>query len=122
MWQSVNLDYYSPHWYDYMSGGDNCMPCNDYNYYRTRFGITKPMVAGEIYLGSDIGPAARMNSFYDKGYAGVWGWSLFPDRTNDKMTVDMAAMKTFVSSHPDVGPRPSSRTAPAPPTNLRIIR
>jgi hypothetical protein len=124
MWQSVNLDYYSPHWYDYMSGsGDWCMPCNDYNYYRTRFGITKPMVAGEIYLGSDSNPTQRLNSFYDKGYAGVWGWSLFPERTNDKMAVDMAAMKSFGSTHSDLGPRPgAASTPPAPPTNLRIIR
>jgi hypothetical protein len=124
MWQSVNLDFYSPHWYDYMSGGgDWCMDCNDYNYYRTKFGITKPIVVGEMYLGSDANPTTRLNSFYDKGYAGSWGWSLFYDRTNDRMTVDMAAMKTFVSSRPDVGPRPgATQTPPAPPTNLRIIR
>jgi hypothetical protein len=123
MWQSVNLDYYSPHWYDYMSGGgDWCMECNDYNYYRTKYGITKPIVVGEIYLGSDANPAARLNSFYDKGYAGVWGWSLFPERTADNMQVDMAAMRSFTSSHSDVGPRGGSApAAPAPPSNLRIV-
>ena len=118
MWSSVNLDYYTPHWYDYMTGGDACMACNDHNYYRTRFGITKPMVAGEIYLGSDINPLGRLNSFYDKGYAGVWGWSLFYERTNDRMQVDMTAMTTFASARPDIGPR--AQAAPAPPTNLRI--
>jgi hypothetical protein len=119
MWNSVNLDYYAPHWYDYMSGGgDWCMECNNYDYYRTRFGITKPMVAGEIYLASDINPLARVNSFYDKGYAGVWGWSLFYERTNDRFQVDMTAMRTFASSRPDIGPR--AQQAPAPPTNLRI--
>jgi len=119
MWSTVNLDYYSPHWYDYMSGGgDWCMACNDHNYYKTRFGITKPMVAGEIYLGSDINPSARVSSFYDKGYAGVWGWSLFSDRTADGMTVDMPAMQALASSRGDIGPR--GQAVPAPPTNLRI--
>lgn len=120
MWSSVNLDYYSPHWYDYMSGGGEwCMACNDYNYYRTRFGITKPMVAGEIYLGTDTTPSNRIGSFYDKGYAGIWGWSLFSDRTADGMTVDMAAMRALTTSRTDVGPR-GGQPAPAPPTNLRI--
>ena len=121
MWQSVNLDYYSPHWYDYMSGGgDWCMPCNDYNYYRTRFGITKPMIAGESYVGSDADPLNRLNSFYDKGYAGIWGWSLFPERTSDNLSVDMTAMGNFASAHSDIGPRPQGSGVPAPPTNLRI--
>ena len=123
MWQSANLDYYSPHWYDYMSGaGDWCMQCNDYNYYRTKYGITKPIVVGEIYLGSDVNPADRLNSFYSKGYAGVWGWSLFPERTSDGLAVDMTAMKTFTESHADIGPRGGAGpAAPAPPSNLRIV-
>ena len=124
MWLNANLDYYSPHWYDYMSSaGDWCMSCNDYNYYKNKYGITKPIVVGEIYLGSDANPASRLNSFYDKGYAGVWGWSLFTERTSDGLVVDMTAMRNFVTSHPDVGPKPQTGlTPPAPPTNLRIIR
>jgi hypothetical protein len=121
MWGSANLDYYAPHWYDYMSGGgDWCMPCNDYDYYRTRFGITKPVIAGEIYIGSDANPTDRLNSFYTKGCAGIWGWSLFNERTSDNLAVDMTAMRTFTSSHADIGPRQTGPGIPAAPTNLRI--
>lgn len=122
MWQSVPLDYYSPHWYDYMSGsGDWCMACNTYAYYQTRFGITKPMVAGEIYLGTDTNAAARASSFYDKGYAGVWGWSLFNERTGDNLQVDLAGLRTFASARSDIGPRSGGARAPSAPTNLRIV-
>jgi hypothetical protein len=122
MWQSVPLDYYAPHWYDYMSGGgDWCMACNDYSYYRTKFSITKPMVAGEIYLGSDVGASSRASSFYDKGYAGVWGWSLFSERTADGLQVDLTGLRTFSSARPDIGPRGGGKI-PTAPTNLRITR
>jgi hypothetical protein len=122
MWQSVALDYYSPHWYDYMSGGDACMPCNNYAYYQAKWSITKPMVAGEIYLAAEVAAASRANSFYDKGYAGVWGWSLFSERTNDGMQVDLTGLRTFSSARPDIGPRRGSGTPPSAPTNVRITR
>jgi hypothetical protein len=120
IWQSVALDYYSPHWYDPMSSGDACMACNTYAYYRTKFSITKPMVAGEIYLGSDVGASGRASSFYDKGYAGVWGWSLFSERTSDGLQVDLTSLKNFSSARTDIGPRAGGKP-PAAPTNLRII-
>jgi len=34
MFTGVGLDYYSPHWYDYMSGGTYCMICQDASYYQ----------------------------------------------------------------------------------------
>lgn len=120
MWTNANLDYYSPHWYDYMSGGgDWCLQCNNYDYYKNKYGITKPIVIGEIYLGSDINPLNRLNEFYNKGYAGVWGWSLSPDKTTDQLSVNLSAAQTFTASKTDIGPimptaSPSASVAPSP--------
>ena len=125
MWASANLDYYSPHWYDYMSGGgDWCLQCHNYDYYKNKYGITKPIVAGEIYLASEINPVNRLNEFYDKGYAGVWGWSLFHDHTNDRLQVDLTAAAQFVNSKTDIGPSgsvvPSPTSAPSIPPSPSV--
>lgn len=115
MWNNVSLDYYSPHWYDYMSGGgDWCLYCNDYDYYKNKFGITKPIVIGEMYAASDVNPTQRLNDFYTKGYAGAWAWSLFYDHTGDQLQVDLNAMKTFASQHSDIGPKATGVSSPTP--------
>lgn len=114
MWASANLDYYSPHWYPYMSGGVYCITCNDYNFYKNRFTITKPIVIGEMYLGSDANPLNTLNSLSQKGYAGGWGWSLFPDRTSDRLAIDMNAVRTYSSQRTDVGPRVVAGATPTP--------
>lgn len=106
MWRDANLDYFSPHWYDYMSGGgDWCLRCNDYNYYKTKYNITKPIVIGEAYIGTNSNDdLARLNDFYNKGYAGAWGWSLFPEKTSDLLSVNLSAAQTFASGKTDIGP------------------
>lgn len=109
MWQNVGLDYYSPHWYDYMNSGTYCIRCNDYNFYATKFNINKPIVVGEFYAGADADALARFNDFYNRGYAGAWAWSLFPDKTSDKMAVDFNSALYFAASVPDAGPRTMAR-------------
>src|SRR5579883_139509 len=44
MFTGVGLDYYSPHWYDYMSSGNYCMICNTAAYYQSEYGISQPIV------------------------------------------------------------------------------
>lgn len=106
MWADAGLDYYSPHWYDYMSSGEYCIYCHNYSFYASQ-GITKPIVIGEFYTGDNTtNPTSlqRYNYWYNSGFAGAWGWSLFPNQTSDKLAVDLAASKTFASTHTDIGP------------------
>ncbi len=101
----TGLDYYQAHWYDYMSGGTYCMRCNNYAYYQTKFGLDRPLVVGEFYAGSNVDSYQRYQDFYNKGYAGAWGWSLSPEKTSDHMGIDYAAAKKFAAQHTDLGPR-----------------
>ncbi|MDZ7727353.1 MAG: hypothetical protein U5Q44_03695 [Dehalococcoidia bacterium] len=54
MWDSVDLDYYQPHWYDPMDSGDWCALCTTADEVAERYGIDKPVVIGELYLGRPI--------------------------------------------------------------------
>jgi hypothetical protein len=107
MWINAGLDYYSPHWYDYMSSGDNCVICNHYSHYAA-WGIDKPIVVGEYYSATlDTAPHSstyRNNYWYTNGFAGAWSWSLFPDRTHDQLETDFAAAAGFSAEHNDFGP------------------
>lgn len=102
-WKNSNLDYYDAHWYDYMSSGTWCAYCSDYNNIKTQFDLTKPLVIGEFYGGSDT-DAARFENIYTKGFAGAYAWSLFPSRTQDKLQIDMERAKSFGQNHSDIGP------------------
>ena len=120
MWTQIGLDYYSPHWYDYMSWPGACMRCTDYNEIKNRYGLTKPIVVGEMFIGNNNSDdLARFNDFYDKGYAGIWGWSLFHDHTADLLQVNLSAATQFVNSKTDIGPKtltvsPSPSLSPTP--------
>lgn len=119
MFASVDLDFYQPHWYDYMSPGNWCALCTNAASVQARYGVTKPIVIGEFFAGSSIDALERHNQFYDKGYAGAWAWSLFPERTADNMSIDLQAVATFVSQHNDIGPSSSAQSptnTPVPPT------
>jgi hypothetical protein len=111
MWRDAGLDYYAPHWYDYMSG-DNCLICHDTAYYAA-WGIDKPIVVGEYFTGTaETAPhssADRLSFWYASGYAGAWAWSLFPEQTNDRMAVDLAAAAVFAAQHDDIGPATQRR-------------
>jgi hypothetical protein len=107
MWLDAGLDYYSPHWYDYMSSGDNCMICHDYSYYAV-WGIDKPIVIGEYYTATpDTSPynsAYRNNYWYANNFAGAWAWSLFPGQSSDGMATDLTSIKAFAARYSDFGP------------------
>ena len=115
MWKDTGIDYYSPHWYDYMGSGGWCARCTDYNEVKNRFGINKPVVIGELYIGTDTDSLQRFNDFYNKGFAGAWPWSLFPDRTSDNLGIDFNAAKTFSSTKTDLGPKQVISPTPATP-------
>jgi len=113
MWFGTGLDYYSPHWYDYMGSGGWCARCTDYNALKVRFpALDKPVVIGELYAGADVDALNRFNDFYNKGYAGAWAWSLFSNQTNDKLQVDLTATQTFTSQKTDEGPKEASDSTP----------
>ena len=113
MWKNVGLDYMSPHWYDPQDKGNYCMRCNNYEYYRSQYNLTIPIVIGETYTGTDTDALQRFEDFRSKGYAGAWPWSIFPDRTSDNLGIDFAAAKTFSSKYSDIGPN-SGRIALTP--------
>ncbi len=115
MFKNTGVDFYSPHWYDYMSSGQWCARCTDYAAVRTLYGIDAPVVIGEFYAGSDADALQRYNDFYSKGFAGAWAWSLFPERTADLLGVDLAAAGTFAASKSDDGPV-AGATSPSTPT------
>lgn len=103
-WVGLGLDFYSPHWYDYMDGGDWCARCTTYEAIREKYSLDAPVVIGELYAGPDSDSAARFAEFYEKGYAGAWAWSLIPERTEDRLTVDFDAAAGFAQSIEDDGP------------------
>ncbi len=106
LWINAGLDYYSPHWYDYMRG-DNAMLCRTYEDYAA-WGIDKPIVIGEFYTATNGEPpftsAYRYDYWYTKYYAGAWAWSLFPAQTADQMAIDVSAAGTFAAQYRDIGP------------------
>jgi hypothetical protein len=105
MWVGLGLDYYRAHWYDYMSSGNWCAMCTDYSSVRDKYRLDRPRVIGEMYAGSDVGALSRFEQFYDKGYAGAFAWSLFPERTSDAMAMDLTGSQLFAGSHTEVGPK-----------------
>ena len=103
MWTDSNLDFYQPHWYDPM-GKRACARCTDYASLAATHGLKRPVVIGEFYADSSVDAAQRYVDFYEKGYAGAWGWSLLPGRTQDKLSIDLKAANEFGRTYGDVGP------------------
>ena len=119
LWVGQGLDYYQVHWYPYMDAGTWCVPCTDYATVRARFGLDAPLVIGELYAGPDAAPLNLMTDLYASGYAGAWAWSLFPDRTNDGLAIDMSAVADFSRARSDIGPRLGPLTAlPTPASGV----
>lgn len=122
VWKNANVDvdFYSPHYYDNMQNQygrrDNAFSVTA-DQLRQEYGIDKPILLGEAYVGTDINPVERYEEARRRGYAGVWGWSLFYNSTSDRMQIDMAAAKTFASRYSDIGPSGSTTVpsiAPSP--------
>jgi hypothetical protein len=121
-WVGLGLDFYSPHWYDPMSSGTACARCTDA---RTAAGVNHvegvPIVIGEFYGAPETDTLQRLKDFRDKGYAGAWAWSLFNERTGDKMAVDLDAFAAFATSNPPsqapATPQPAGQSRPAQAPN-----
>jgi len=103
MWVDSDLDFYQPHWYDPM-GPRACARCTDLAGLNAAYGIDKPVVIGEFFASDAVDSKERYADFYRKGFAGAWGWSLLPDRTQDKLGIDLNAAREFANSHEGVGP------------------
>jgi hypothetical protein len=104
MWEGLGLDFYTAHWYDYMSSGDYDALLWSYSDIKARYNLDAPLVIGELYLARDSQPLDRLHHFYDGGYAGAWPWSLFPDHTSDNLSVDLTAVNAFNGEHDDISP------------------
>ena len=115
MSKGLGLDFYQAHWYDYMGSGDWCAACQTYDEVRERWGLDAPLVLGEVYLGKDTkdDPRERLETFYAKGYAGAWPWSIFSDITYDKLKVNWGAMRSFAGEKADIGPRLTDALGPS---------
>jgi hypothetical protein len=121
-WVGLGLDFYQSSWYDYMNnqgawhegnGGQWCALCRDYADVAAAYDLDGPLMIGELFAGPTAtynvtgvtgGPRERLEAFYQKGYAGVMPWPLFPDQTTDTMDVDWGAFAAFAAAHDDVGP------------------
>ncbi len=113
MWKGQGLDYYQAHWYDYMNRGERCALCTDYATVQAKYGLDAPLVIGELYIAADT--TGRFETFYQKGYAGAWPWSLFPDHTNDRLAVDLTQATSFAAARSDLGPRAATGTSTPTP-------
>ncbi len=122
MFHGIGLDYYAPHWYDYMSSGGYCLICHPAAYYATA-AENKPLVVGEFYTGTasttPYSSAYRFNDWYTNGFAGAWAWSLFPSKTGDGMAIDLTAAQAFAGQNAAIGPTqppPGLSLSPASPS------
>ncbi len=97
MWQGLGLDYYTVHWYDPMKQAGECLPCVTYSQIRDELGLDAPIVVGEFYLGPDVDGDTRLEGFRSHGFAGSFAWSLMPDQTADRLTIDTAAAARFAT-------------------------
>ncbi len=105
LWTGLGLDFYQVHWYDTMGQPGHCARCTDYATVQAAYGLDGPLIIGEFYAGPDTDALARFQDFYRKGYAGALAWSLFAERTNDHMRVDLTATAAFARAVADAGPR-----------------
>lgn len=112
MWTGFDFDYMSPHWYDPMASYWDARQTTA-DQLRAKYGLTVPIVIGEMYAGTDINPLQRYKDMRAKGYAGTWGWSLFPEKTSDNMQIDMAAARQFAALHSDIGPSSTGGVVPS---------
>jgi len=100
LWVGQGLDFYSPHWYDPIASGDGCARCTDVQTVTARYRLVDglPIVLGEFYAGPDVDALQRWKDFRAKGFAAAWAWSLFPDKTSDKLRIDWPAVTSFTAS------------------------
>lgn len=98
-WIGMSLDFQQAHWYPHLNEGSQCVPCTDAASIATANGVEPgvPIVVGEFW---DPNQLKRLNEFRNKGFAGAWTWSLFPERAGPAgptMPGDIAALRHFTS-------------------------
>jgi hypothetical protein len=98
MWLGLGLDYLTVHWYDHMRARSECALCTTWSEISDATDITEPILIGEIYLGTDVDATARLLDAAARGYAGAFGWSLLPDRTADRLAIDLDAVAVAVDA------------------------
>lgn len=103
LWKGLGLDYYSAHWYDPMAAGD-CARCLTLGEVLKRYALDAPLTIGEFFAGTETDALAKLVDLYANGYAGAWAWSLLPNHTNDKLDIDLDAVRRFSGGHRDIGP------------------
>ena len=104
MWKSAGLDFYQAHWYPYMREGRWCALCTDMASVRKRYGLDRPIVIGEFYGGSSSAER-HWTEWYQKGYAGAFAWSLFPESTDDRLQIDFDAARRWADEvHHELSP------------------
>lgn len=111
LWKGLGLDYYQAHWYDYMNKGDWCARCTDYAAVQQRLGLDKPLIIGEFYAGKDTDAAGRLADWRAKGFAGAYAWSFFADKTQDKLGIDLDAVRAFAGQYDDTRIAPANGVA-----------
>jgi hypothetical protein len=89
-WSTLDQDFYQFHIYDWV---------NDYWPYdtpATDYGLDKPIVMGEMPMGSLSGVpyGTVLAGFWDKGYAGAMSWQF-----NEAGDPDLALVKAFADTH-----------------------
>lgn len=95
-WVGLGLDFYAPHWYPHLSDGPACATCTDAPTVRaSNQSEDVPIVIGEFY---DPNALQRLRDLRGRGYAGAWAWSLFSDRTWDKMSIDLGALGGYTGT------------------------
>jgi hypothetical protein len=107
-WLALGADFISLHWYD--DAGEGCLLCTSAAGLQADHPGSGPLVVGEWIgnaLQAGMAPEealARWRYWYDNGYAGAWAWSLFPEKTDDGLWIDLAAAAAFSQEHADLGP------------------
>lgn len=82
--------------------GERCGHCQTYDDIVRDFDAGCPL-AVEIYFADGVALDA-MQGYYDRGYAGAFGWSLLPHRTTDGRMFDPVAGAAFAARAGDIGP------------------
>jgi hypothetical protein len=93
----LGLDYYTVHWYDHMKERQRCLACVTYADVRDALKIDKPIVVGEF--NGSVGFGDRFEMWRQHGFAGAMPWSLLPDHTADRISIDLVAAAAFAKEH-----------------------
>lgn len=125
-WRDLDVDFFSPHYYSNMTEPWRNALGTTAGELRRQHRITQPILLGEVYVGAGqpppqqferraVDPLARYEDVLRRGYAGAWGWTLIPDSTSDKLSIDRAAAAEFARRYQAlVGPREAMPPGPAP--------